>query len=270
MNIFELAAEAASEGAVLHKNINETLTLDSAKFKNIAVIGPHANSTAAMVGNYAGVPCRYVTPLDGISSFGEVIYEMGCGEMTCRNDSLILPAMEAAKKADATLLLVGLDLSIEAESLDREDLLLPGYQTQLINQVAQVSRGPLSYELDILDKKEVELGFADVVFGKYNPEGRLPLIWYESSYVDMLPMTSMPLRPVDSFGYPGRTYKFYNGATVYPFGYGLSYTEFGNELSSPAEAYLEIKLNKHEQCHDLNHTSEGYRQSCPAVFVDDL
>uniref|UniRef100_A0A6M2F849 Glycoside hydrolase family 3 C-terminal domain-containing protein n=1 Tax=Populus davidiana TaxID=266767 RepID=A0A6M2F849_9ROSI len=137
MNIIELAAEAAREGAVLLKNINDTLPLDPAKFKNIAVIGPHANSTAAMVGNYAGVPCRYVTPvLDGISSFGEVIYEMGCGEMACRNDSLILPAMEAAKKADATLLLVGLDLSIEAESLDREDLLLPGYQTRLINQVA--------------------------------------------------------------------------------------------------------------------------------------
>jgi len=53
MNIFELAAEAAREGVVL-KNINETLPLDSAKFKNIAVIGPHSNSTAAMVGNYAG------------------------------------------------------------------------------------------------------------------------------------------------------------------------------------------------------------------------
>lgn len=63
----------------------------------------------------------------------------------------------------------------------------------------------------------------------------------------MLPMTSMPLRPADSFGYPGRTYKFYNGAAVYPFGYGLSYTEFRNELASPAEAYLEIKLNKYQQ-----------------------
>lgn len=57
--------------------------------------------------------------------------------MACRNDSLFFTAMEAAKKADATLLLMGLDLSIEAEStLEREDLLLPGYQTQLINQVA--------------------------------------------------------------------------------------------------------------------------------------
>jgi beta-D-xylosidase 4 len=120
-----------------------------------------------------------------------MIYEMGCGEMACRNDSLIFPAMEAAKKADATLLLMGLDLSIEAENLDREDLLLPGYQTQLKNQVAQVSRGPviliimsaggvdISFARDN-DKIQAILwvghpgqeggrGIADVVFGKYNP-----------------------------------------------------------------------------------------------------
>jgi beta-D-xylosidase 4 len=120
-----------------------------------------------------------------------MIYEMGCGEMACRNDSVIFPAMEAAKKADATLLLMSLDLSIEAENLDREDLLLPGYQTQLINQVAQVSRGPviliimsaggvyISFARDN-DKIQAILwvghpgqeggrGIADVVFGKYNP-----------------------------------------------------------------------------------------------------
>jgi beta-D-xylosidase 4 len=120
-----------------------------------------------------------------------MIYEIGCGEMACRNDSVIFPAMEAAKKADATLLLMGLDLSIEAENLDREDLLLPGYQTQLKNQVAQVSRGPviliimsaggvdISFARDN-DKIQAILwvghpgqeggrGIADVVFGKYNP-----------------------------------------------------------------------------------------------------
>ncbi|KAJ6314599.1 hypothetical protein OIU78_018137 [Salix suchowensis] len=56
---------------------------------------------------YIGVPCRYATPLDDISSYGEVIYEMGCGEMACWNDSLIFPATEAAKKAGVTMLLMG-------------------------------------------------------------------------------------------------------------------------------------------------------------------
>ncbi|KAG5254610.1 beta-D-xylosidase [Salix suchowensis] len=153
-----------------------------------------------------GVPCRYATPLDDISSYGEVIYEMGCGEMACWNDSLIFPATEAAKKAGVTM------------------LLMEGGQ-----------------------------GIAGVVFGKYNPGGRLPLAWYESSYVDMLPMTSMPLRPVDSFGYPGRKYKFYNGSIVYPFGYGLSCMEFKNELASPAEASL--------------YTSEGDKDGSEVVLV---
>lgn len=123
---------------------------------------------------------------------------MGCGEITCKNDSLIFPAMKAAKKADATILFMGLDLSVEAESLDRVDLLLPGYQTQLINQVAEVSRGPVI--LVIMSAGGVDVSFArdsdkiqailwagypgeeggraiaDVVFGKYNPGKRSTIL----------------------------------------------------------------------------------------------
>jgi beta-D-xylosidase 4 len=99
--------------------------------------------------------------------------------------------MESAKKADATIILAGIDLSIEAESLDRDDLLLPGYQTQLINQVASVSNGPVV--LVLMSAGGVDISFAksngdiksilwvgypgeeggnaiaDVIFGKYNP-----------------------------------------------------------------------------------------------------
>ncbi|KAL0398361.1 UNVERIFIED_CONTAM: Beta-xylosidase/alpha-L-arabinofuranosidase 1 [Sesamum radiatum] len=59
----ELATEAARQGIVLLKNDAETLPLSSEKIKTIAVIGPHANATGAMIGNYAGVPCKYTTPL---------------------------------------------------------------------------------------------------------------------------------------------------------------------------------------------------------------
>lgn len=58
---------------------------------------------------------------------------MGCGDIACRNDTFIGQALNAAKKADATVILAGLDLSVEAEGLDRVNLVLPGYQTQLIN-----------------------------------------------------------------------------------------------------------------------------------------
>ncbi|CAB4306790.1 unnamed protein product [Prunus armeniaca] len=286
----ELATEAAREGLVLLKNVNETLPLNSAKIKTLAVVGPHANATEVMIGNYAGVPCQYTSPIDAFKSYGEVTYEVGC-DVACQNESLIFPAMRAAKKADATILVVGLDLSVEAEGLDRVDLLLPGYQTQLINQVAQVSRGPVI--LVVMSAGCVDISFAkqndkikailwagypgeeggraiaDIVFGHHNPGGRLPLTWYEANYVDMLPMTSMPLRPIDSLGYPGRTYKFFNGSTVYQFGYGLSYTQFNYTLKA-ADRSMDILLNNTQHCRNIKYEDEASKPPCPAVLVDDL
>ncbi|KAJ0083072.1 hypothetical protein Patl1_10162 [Pistacia atlantica] len=160
----ELATEAAREGIVLLKNDNDTLPLHPAKIKNLAVVGPHANATSAMIGNYAGIPCQFTSPIDGFKTYGKVNYKMGC------------------------------DLSVEAESLDRENLTLPGYQTQLINQVAQVAKGPVI--LVILSAGGVDISFAkdntniksilwagypgeeggqaiaDIVFGNYNPGER--------------------------------------------------------------------------------------------------
>nr|POE72651.1 putative beta-d-xylosidase 2 [Quercus suber] len=84
------------------------------------------------------------SPIDGFSAFGKVKSEMGCGDIASKNENLIFPAaMKAAKNADATIILGGLDLSVEAESLDREYLLLPGYQSQLINQLAKIAKGPV-------------------------------------------------------------------------------------------------------------------------------
>ncbi|KAJ4845838.1 hypothetical protein Tsubulata_046738 [Turnera subulata] len=287
----ELAREAAREGTVLLKNVDQTLPLDANKIKTLAVIGPHANATAAMIGNYAGVPCKIVTPLDALSAYGEVDYQVGCAEMRCRSDSLIFPAMQAAEKADATIIVAGIDLSIEAESRDREDLLLPSFQTQLIKQVADAAKGPVI--LVLFSAGGLDIGFAknnkkigailwagypgekgglaiaDVIFGKYNPAGRLPLTWHEASYADMLPMTSMPLRPVDSLGYPGRTYKFFNGSTVYPFAYGLSYTQFNYTLKSAVRS-THIKLNKFQHCYGIKYRAESQIPPCPAVRIDDM
>lgn len=99
--------------------------------------------------------------------------------------------------------------------------------------------------------------------------GKLPLTWHENSYVDMLPMTSMPLRPIDNLGYPGRTYKFYNGSIVYPFGYGISYTNFTYNLLS-ARQKIQVKLNKFQHCRDLNYTAGTHVPPCRAVSIDDL
>lgn len=99
--------------------------------------------------------------------------------------------------------------------------------------------------------------------------GRLPLTWYPSNYTDTLPMTSMQLRPHDGLGFPGRTYKFYNGSTVFPFGHGLSYTQFVYKLKK-ASHKVDIKLSKFQHCRDLNYTSGMYKPSCPAVKVEDM
>ncbi|KAI6703475.1 hypothetical protein NL676_012611 [Syzygium grande] len=286
----ELAAQAAREGIVLLKN-NQTLPLSHHKVKTLAVVGPHANATAAMIGNYAGSPCRYTAPIDGFSRYGKVKYKMGCGDIACKNDSFIFPAMKAAAQADATIVLAGLDLSVEAEGLDRTDLFLPGYQTQLINQVAEVAKGPVV--LVILSAGGVDISFAeenpkiggilwagypgeeggraiaDVVFGRYNPGGRLPLTWHTADYVDMLPMTSMTLRPDPSLGYPGRTYKFFNGSVVYPFGYGLSYTRFNYTLT-PAKQSVHIRPGSLDYCRDLDYGPGAKRPPCPAAPVEDL
>ncbi|XP_022761295.1 beta-xylosidase/alpha-L-arabinofuranosidase 1-like [Durio zibethinus] len=285
----ELAAEAARQGIVLLKNDNEALPLDPERFKSIALIGPHANATEVMIGNYAGVPCKYISPIEGFSAFGQVTYEMGCVDVRCPNDSLIHSAVDVAKNAEATLLFVGLSLAIEREWVDRKDLLLPGYQTHLVNEVAQAAKGPVilvvmaAGVLDISFAKVnpkiqsiIWVGYpgeqggraiADVVFGNYNPGGRLPLTWYEANYIDKLPMTSMSLRPTDK--YPGRTYKFFNGSTVYPFGYGLSYTSFKYQNNS-TEKSLDIKLDRLQHCHGLPYKDGNQNHDCPSVSINDL
>lgn len=193
----ELATEAAREGIVLLKNSKGTLPLSRANFKNLAVIGPHVNATLAMIGNYAfdpknaGSPCQYTTPIKGFSSYANVRYAFGCDDVKCENVSSINYALEVAKNADATIILAGLDLSIEAEGLDRSHLLLPGNQTDLVRKVAKVSKGPVI--LVIMSAGGVDISFAkknskiksilwagypgeeggraiaDVVFGQYNP-----------------------------------------------------------------------------------------------------
>ncbi|GLT91428.1 hypothetical protein SLE2022_093160 [Rubroshorea leprosula] len=287
-----LASQAAREGIVLLKNEGGALPLSSTK--KLAVIGPHANVTWSMLGNYAGIPCRFVSPLDGLTTFGQVlsvvdhvIYQQGCVNAKCDNDSMIFQAMKAAEDADATILFVGTDLSIEAESLDRTNLYLPGYQTQLINQVAASSKGPVILVImsaggvDIQFAKDNEkirsilwagwpgeeggLAIADVIFGGYNPGGKLPITWYKNEYVDQLPMTSMPLRPVDD--YPGRTYKFYDGPTVYPFGYGISYTNFTYELTSSPHSLL-FNLEPRQHCYPQNYTNKDQGSQCPAIIIE--
>ncbi|KAK1279202.1 putative beta-D-xylosidase 5 [Acorus gramineus] len=288
----ELAREAARQGIVLLKNDN-VLPLTPAKFDKIALVGPHANATDAMTGNYAGIPCNSVSPLMAISGIVKSVdYEVGCQDVSCNNDTMLFPAMEAARKADATIIFVGIDNDYESEGHDRYGLHLPGYQTQLINQVAIASSGPVVMVMMCAGGIDISFAqnnpnihaivwagypgeqggpaIADVLFGDYNPGGRLPITWYKANYTDAVPMTSMQLRPNDELGYPGRTYKFFNGSTVYPFGYGLSYTQFSYNLVSAKQSLL-VKLGRLQHCHDdLDYVPDVFMPPCRSVLVDDM
>ncbi|RWW10687.1 hypothetical protein GW17_00025759 [Ensete ventricosum] len=255
----ELAREAARQGIVLLKNNNGCLPLDSTRIKSLAVIGPNANATFTMIGNYEGLAANVKT-----------VYAAGCANVGCTGNNLQLDsAKAAAAAADATVLVVGADQSIERESFDRVSLLLPGQQTTLITEVAKVAKGPVI--LVIMSGGPFDISFAktngsissilwvgypgeaggaaiaDVIFGYYNPSGRLPVTWYPQSFADSVPMTDMRMRADPATGYPGRTYRFYTGDTVYEFGDGLSYTDYTHHLVK-APRLVSIPLEEGHSC----------------------
>ncbi|KAJ6791792.1 beta-D-xylosidase 4-like [Iris pallida] len=90
---------------------------------------------------------------------------------------------------------------------------------------------------------------ADVIFGAFNPSGRLPVTWYPESFADNVSMTDMRMRPDPSTGYPGRTYRFYTGETVYEFGDGLSYTNFEHRLVQAPARTVSVPLEEGHECY---------------------
>ncbi|VVA24633.1 PREDICTED: beta-D-xylosidase [Prunus dulcis] len=249
----QLALEAARQGIVLLENRGRSLPLSTRRHRTVAVIGPNSDVTVTMIGNYAGVACGYTTPLQGIGRYTRTIHQAGCTDVHCNGNQLFGAAEAAARQADATVLVMGLDQSIEAEFVDRAGLLLPGHQQELVSRVARASRGPTILVLmsggpiDVTFAKNdprisaiIWVGYpgqaggtaiADVLFGTTNPGGKLPMTWYPQNYVTHLPMTDMAMRADPARGYPGRTYRFYRGPVVFPFGLGLSYTTFAHNLA---------------------------------------
>lgn len=186
-----LALDAAKQGIVLLDN-NGALPLSPNTTKNLAIIGPNANATKVMISNYAGVPCSYTSPLQGIQKYVSAAkYEPGCSNVKCVDESLIGAAAQAAATADTVVLVVGLDQSIEAEGLDRENLTLPGFQEKLVEQVVDATKGTVI--LVIMSAGPIDVSFAknlskvggilwvgypgqdggdaiaQVIFGDYNP-----------------------------------------------------------------------------------------------------
>lgn len=280
----KLAADAARQGMVLIKNDHGRLPLKAVN--SVALVGllQHINASDVMLGDYRGKPCRVVTPYDAIRKAVTATSLQACDNGACGKPGLWV------KTVDATIVIAGLNMSVEKEGNDREDLLLPWNQTKWINGVADASPHPIV--LVIISAGGVDISFAqnnskigaivwagypgedggtaiaDVLFGRYNPGGRLPLTWYKNDYIGKIPMTSMALRPVADKGYPGRTYKFYGGPELlYPFGHGLSYTTF-SYASPTTGASVTVRVGASwESCKKLTYKPGTSSSACPAVNV---
>lgn len=142
-----------------------------------------------------GVACGYTTPLQGIGRYSRTVHQKACIDVACKNNQPFGAAEVAARQADATVLVMGLDQSIEAEFIDRAGLLLPGHQQELVSRVARASRGPTILvlmsggPLDVsFAKNDPRIGailwvgypgqaggtaIADVLFGTTNPGNKL-------------------------------------------------------------------------------------------------
>ncbi|BBN10356.1 beta-glucosidase [Marchantia polymorpha subsp. ruderalis] len=268
----DLALEAALQGIVLLKNDQNTLPLSADKIRSLAVLGPNANDTVnTMLGNYAGPPCVYVTPYLGLAQYvPDASYHPGCDNgTTCEGRSdFIRGAAKVATWTDAVVVVVGLSQDQEREAFDRTSLRLPGQQEELITTVSRVAKGPVI--LVLMTGGPVDIGFikddpkiqsilwvgypgqaggqalAQVIFGDRNPGGKLPMSWYPESYTEV-PMTDMHMRPDESTGYPGRTYRFYSGDVIYRFGEGMSYTTFSSSFVS-APSVVTASANSRQSC----------------------
>ncbi|XP_021725252.1 probable beta-D-xylosidase 7 [Chenopodium quinoa] len=261
-----LALEAAQNSIVLLKNDNNLLPLPKAKTNSFAVIGPNANSPEVLLGNYEGFPCKTTTILEALQSYVENIkYHSGCNAVEC-SSAEVEQAVELAKEVDYVVMVMDLDQTQEREKLDRVDLVLPGKQQSLIASVAEAAKTPIVLVLlcggpvDIsLTRDDTKVGsilwagypgesgglaLAEIIFGDHNPGGRLPVTWYPQDFVQV-PMTDMRMRPDKSSGYPGRTYRFYQGKKVYEFGYGLSYSNYSYKFTTVTRDRINLNQEPH-------------------------
>jgi beta-glucosidase len=247
----DLALLATQKSIVLLKNDSKVLPLQKEKLKTIAVIGNNADGV--FLDWYSGTPPYTVTALEGIKnkvgSDVDILYTPN------NTDGL---AVEYAKKADVAIVLVGNHPTCDAgwakcpkpsngkEGVDRqsltleeEDLIKLVYQANPKTVVGLISSFPYAISwtqehvpaIIHMTHNSQELGnaFADVLFGDYNPAGRLTQTWVKS-------ITDLP----DFLDYDitkGRTYMYLKKEPLYAFGHGLSYTTFN---------YSSLKTDKNQ------------------------
>jgi len=257
-----LSERAAEESFVLLKN-DGLLPLKKDRLKTIGVIGPNADSRAALVGNYHGTATEYVTVLEGIRRYAgddvRIFYSVGAELAKDRTEGLgyrydrLSEARTVAAHSDVVVLCLGLDETLEGEegdtgnsyaSGDKVSLQLPDSQLALMEAVAGCGKPVV---LCLCAGSDIDLRYADshfnaivqlwypgaqggnaaarMLFGEESVFGKLPVTFYE---------TLEELPEFTDYSMKGRTYRYMEGKAQYPFGYGLNY---GNVVMK--EAFLD-------------------------------
>ena len=264
----ELARETARQSIVMLKNKDDILPLNKEELDSVAVIGPNADSQPVLIGNYSGKASKYVTLVDGIhnavSDQTRVYYAEGCDLRTTepsywgnQPDAGFAEAISIAEKSDVVIMCLGISPELEGEEGavansdgggDKIDIALPGMQEDLLAAVAETGKpiiavitngSPVNLN-SVEQKAEAVLeawypgeeggnAVADILFGNYNPSAKLPVTFVRS--MDQLP-------DFRDYSMQNRTYRFMESDPLYPFGYGLSYTDFEySELKLSADSF---------------------------------
>lgn len=257
-----LARKMAQQSMVLLKNQNNILPLNKNKYGAYMVIGPNAASIDALIGNYHGVSDKAVNFVEGITAAvdagSRVEYDQGCDFV----DTTHFGGIWAASNADVTIAVLGLTPVYEGEEGDaflaegggdKPNISLPASQIAFIKALRKgIPTKPIVAVItagSAVDVTSIEPyvdaivyawysgeqggnALADIIFGKVSPSGRLPLTFYKS-------FNDLP--DYSSYAMKGRTYRYFNGAVQYPFGYGLSYTSFKSDWAKQPSATITEK-----------------------------
>ena len=246
----KIARQLGRESIVLLKNEGHLLPLKK-NIHSIALIGPLADDQADLLGPWApnGIPENVVTVLQGIkdkvSPETKINYVKGCGILDTSRSGFD-DAIKAAKESDVAIMVVGESRDMSGEAASRTNLDIPGIQNKLIKKIYEANKNliivlmngrPLTIDWisnnvpSILETwylgNQTGNAIADVIFGDYNPSGKLTATF--PRVVGQIPIfynhmnTGRPPSPTDHY-----TSKYIDCPVtpLYPFGYGLSYTDF--------------------------------------------
>lgn len=246
-----LAKRASDEAVVMLKN-DGILPVNKDKVKVISVIGPNADARRPLMGNYYGTSSEYITALEGIRKAAgddvRILYSEGCDLSLTKPDPLsrdyntLAEAEAVMRRSDLVILCIGLNETLEGEegdqgnqyaSGDKKDLAFPRPQLKLIEAVIKTGKPFVTVvmtgsAMDLTRLSETSsailqawypgarggLSIGDIIFGKVNPSGKLPVTVYRSTE---------DLPDFEDYSMKNRTYKYIEKAPLYPFGFGLTY-----------------------------------------------